>query len=88
MWWGRGIYWESEREFYDISEGGNLEVGVREVALVNSRLAGGKGWEGVVVGRWDWWVLDRQNEEPCGVGRGGCGTGMGATRGKGGGPTR
>ena len=38
-------------------------MGVREVALVYSRLVGGKGWEGVV-GRRDWWVLDRQNEEP------------------------
>ena len=38
-------------------------MGMREVVLVYSRLVGGKGWDGVV-GGCDWWVLDRQNEEP------------------------
>ena len=65
-------------------------MGVRAVVLVYSRLVlvGGKGWDGVVEG-WDWWVLDRQNEEPLWHGGGReCGTGKGATRGKGVGPTR
>ena len=45
-------------------------MGVRAVVLGYSRLVGGKGWDGVVEG-WDWWVLDRQNEEPLWHGGGG-----------------
>ena len=71
---------------YDLrSEGGRL---------VYNRLVGGKGWDGIGEGWdwgriWDWWVLDRQIEEPLWHGGGReCGTGKGATRGKGVGPTR
>ena len=47
----------------------------------------GEGWDWGRI--WDWWVLDRQIEEPLWHGGGReCGTGKGATRGKGVGPTR
>ena len=64
-------------------------MGVRAVVLVYIRLVGGKGWDGVVEG-WDWWVLDRKMRSHWhrGMEGGGCGTGKGATRGKGVGPTR
>ena len=59
-----------------MSEGGRL---------VYSRLVGGMDGMGLWKdGNWDWWVLDRQNEEPLWHGGGReCGTGKGATRGKG-----
>ena len=69
-------------------------TGYRLASTVYSRLVGGKGWEGIGEGWdwgriWDWWVLDRQIEEPLWHGGGReCGTGKGATRGKGVGPTR
>ena len=73
---------------------GQYELRSEGGRLVYSRLVGGKGWEGIGEGWdwgriWDWWVLDRQIEEPLWHGGGReCGTGKGATRGKGVGPTR
>ena len=67
---------------------GQYELRSEGGRLVYSRLVGGKGWDGIGEG-WDWWVLDRQIEEPLWHGGGReCGTGKGATRGKGVGPTR
>ena len=58
-----------------------------KVYMSSNREGIGEGWDWGRI--WDWWVLDRQIEEPLWHGGGReCGTGKGATRGKGVGPTR